>query len=345
MRKLFFLFLYAIAVTLWGQDAEAYKNLNFRFIGPEGNRAIAIAGVPGNPMVNYIGAASGGLWKTEDGGIGWTPITDSLDVSSVGSVAIAPSDESQVWMGTGETFVIRPAHAMGDGIYKSINAGKSWKRMGLEKTGRIGRVIVHPTNPDIVYAAALGHTYGPQEERGVYRTKDGGDTWEQVLFVDEGTGASDLAIDPANPDVLYAAMWSVHINTWGLRSGGPGGGIYKSTDGGDTWEPMTSNGLPGGEDRPVGKTAVALCHSQPNVVYALFEINSPELWRSNDSGKTWELMSQDHTMNERAPYYTRIQVAPDNPEEIYFLSVRFSKSEDGGKTLMKRPPRGGGDNH
>lgn len=326
-------------------DPENFKNLDFRFIGPEGNRAIAIAGEPGNPMVNYIGAASGGLWKTTDGGVQWNPITDSLNVSSVGSVAIAPTDPQQVWMGTGETFVIRPAHAMGDGIYKSTDAGKTWERRGLEKTGRIGRVVVHPSNPDIVYAAALGHTYGPQKDRGVYRTKDGGKSWQQVLFVDEGTGAADITIDPSNPNILYAAMWSVHINTWGLNSGGPGGGIYKSTDGGDSWQPLTKNGLPGGDKRPVGKTAVALCHSQPNVVYALFEINSPELWRSDDSGKTWKLMSQDHTMNERAPYYTRIAVAPDNPEEIYFLSVRFSKSEDGGKTLMKNPPRGGGDNH
>lgn len=343
MRFILILFLFT-SIAVFSQQ-ETFENLNFRFIGPEGNRAIAIAGVPGNPMINYIGAASGGLWKTIDGGINWDPITDSLDVSSVGSIAIAPSDENQIWMGTGETFVIRPAHAMGDGIYKSMNGGKSWERKGLEKTGRIGRVIVHPTNPDIVYAAALGHTYGSQKERGVYRSKDGGETWNQVLFVDEGTGASDITIDPQNPNILYAAMWSVHINTWRLRSGGPGGGIYKSIDGGDTWQPMTKNGLPGGEKRPVGKTAVALCHSQPNVVYALFEINSPELWRSDDSGESWELMSQDHTMNERAPYYTRIQIAPDNPEEVYFLSVRFSKSEDGGKTLMKRPPRGGGDNH
>ncbi|MEL6560301.1 MAG: FlgD immunoglobulin-like domain containing protein [Bacteroidota bacterium] len=326
-------------------NPDHFKNLDFRFIGPEGNRAIAIAGEPGNPMVSYIGAASGGLWKTTDGGVQWNPITDSLNVSSVGSVALAPSDPQQVWMGTGETFVIRPAHAMGDGIYKSTDAGKTWERKGLEKTGRIGRVVVHPSDPDIVYAAALGHTYGPQQDRGVYRTKDGGKSWEQVLFVDEGTGAADITIDPSNPSILYAAMWSIHINTWGLNSGGPGGGIYKSTDGGDTWQPLTKNGLPGGEKRPVGKTAVALCHSQPNVVYALFEINSPELWRSDDRGETWKLMSQDHTMNERAPYYTRITVAPDNPEEIYFLSVRFSKSEDGGKTLMKNPPRGGGDNH
>lgn len=342
----YFLLLFSfLAIQAQSVNSEVFQNLNFRFIGPEGNRAIAIAGEPGNSMVSYIGAASGGLWKTTDGGIRWSPITDSLSVSSIGSVALAPSDPNQVWIGTGETFVIRPAHAMGDGIYKSIDAGKTWERKGLEKTGRIGKVVVHPTNADIVYAAALGHTYGPQQDRGVYRTKDGGENWERVLFVDEGTGAADITIDPQNPETLYAAMWSIHINTWGLRSGGPGGGIYRSTDGGDTWEPMTKNGLPGGDKRPVGKTAVALSHNHPNVVYALFEINSPELWKSEDKGDTWKLMSQDHTMNERAPYYTRIAVAPDNPDEIYFLSVRFSKSEDGGKTLMKRPPRGGGDNH
>jgi len=348
MKKILFLGLSALLLSsLAAQQiqSEAFQDLDFRFIGPEGNRAIAIAGEPGNPMVSYIGAASGGLWKTTDGGIQWNPITDSLNVSSVGSVALAPSDPNQVWMGTGETFVIRPAHAMGDGIYKSTDAGKTWERKGLEKTGRIGKVVVHPTNPDIVYAAALGHTYGPQQERGVYRTKDGGDSWERMLFVDEGTGAIDITIDPKDPNNLYAAMWSIHINTWGLRSGGSGGGIYRSTDGGDNWEPMTKNGLPGGEKRPVGKVAVALSHNNPSTIYALFEINSPELWRSDDKGDSWRLMSQDHTMNERAPYYTRIAVAPDNPEEVYFMSVRFSKSEDGGKTLMKKPPRGGGDNH
>lgn len=206
-----------VLTLLWGLrtvaqpiDPSVFKELNFRFIGPEGNRAIAIAGGPGNPMVNYIGAASGGLWKTSDGGVNWDSITDSLDVSSVGSVALAPSDPSQVWMGTGETFVIRPAHAMGDGIYKSTDAGATWERKGLEKTGRIGRVVVHPTDPNIVYAAALGHTYGQQQDRGVYRTKDGGDTWERVLFTDEGTGAADIAIDPKDSNILYAAMWSIY---------------------------------------------------------------------------------------------------------------------------------------
>jgi photosystem II stability/assembly factor-like uncharacterized protein len=344
-NSVIFSFLITIQVFSQSLDPKVFESTQFRFIGPEGNRAIAIAGEPGNPMVSYIGAASGGLWKTQDGGVKWAPMTDSLNVSSIGSIAIAPSDSNQVWIGTGETFVIRPAHAMGDGIYQSINAGKSWQHMGLEKTGRIGRVVVHPNHPEIIYAAALGHTYGPQKERGVYRSKNGGKDWEQILFVDAGTGAADLAIDPEDPNILYAAMWSVNINTWGLNSGGPGGGIYKSTDGGDSWVALATQGLPGGKNRPVGKTAIAVSHSNPNTVYALFEIDSPELWRSDNKGATWRLMNQDHTMNERAPYYTRIVVAPDNPEEIYFLSVRFSKSEDGGKTLMKNPPRGGGDNH
>jgi hypothetical protein len=340
-----FSFLITFQVFSQALDPKVFESTQFRFIGPEGNRAIAIAGESGNPMVSYIGAASGGLWKTQDGGVKWTPMTDSLNVSSIGSIAIAPSDPNQVWIGTGETFVIRPAHAMGDGVYRSINAGKSWQHMGLEKTGRIGRVIVHPDRPEIIYVAALGHTYGPQKERGVYRSTNGGKDWEQILFIDQGTGAADLAIDPKDPNTLYAAMWSVNINTWGLNSGGPGGGIYKSTDGGDSWVALATQGLPGGKNRPVGKTAIAVSHSNPNTVYALFEIDSPELWRSDNKGATWRLMNQDHTMNERAPYYTRIVVAPDNPEEIYFLSVRFSKSEDGGKTLMKNPPRGGGDNH
>lgn len=324
---------------------DQFGSQRFRFIGPEGNRAIAITGEPGNPMVNYIGAASGGLWKTENGGLNWRPIFDDQDISSIGSVALAPTNPKQVWVGTGETFVIRPAHAMGNGIYFSPDAGRTWEHKGLEKTGRIGRVIVHPTNEKIIYAASLGHTYGPQQERGIYRSKNGGDTWERVLFVDENTGASDLAIDPNNPEILYAAMWSVHINSWGLNSGGQGGGVYRSLDGGDTWLPMNLKGLPGGEKRPVGKTAVAVSYSNPNVVYALFEINSPELWRSDNKGETWTLMSQDHDWNERAPYYTRIAVGTGNPDEVYSLSVRFVQSLDGGKTRERRPPSGGGDNH
>lgn len=325
-------------------DPTVFENLNFRFIGPEGNRAIAIAGVPGDPMVNYIGAASGGLWKTTDGGLNWDPIFDDQDVSSIGSLAITPTNPDIVWVGTGETFVIRPAHAMGDGIYKSEDAGKTWKNMGLEKTGRIGRVIIHPTNPAIVYAAALGHTYGPQQERGVYKTIDGGQNWKRILFIDENTGAADIALDPKNPDRLLVGMWSIHINSWGLRSGGPGGGIYRSTDGGDTWGALSKNGLPGGIENPVGKTAVAISHSEPNIVYALFEIDSPALYRSEDFGDTWTLQTRDHDINERAPYYTRMAVSTSDPNELYFASVKFSISKDGGKTV-KGGYSAGGDNH
>ena len=338
------LFLLIFLTTFAQSDTSAFDNLKFRFIGPEGNRAIAIAGVPGDPMINYIGAASGGLWKTTDGGLNWDPIFDDQDVSSIGSIAITPSNPDIVWAGTGETFVIRPAHAMGDGIYKSEDAGKTWKNMGLVKTGRIGRIIVHPSNPDIVFAAALGHTYGPQQERGVFKTIDGGSTWERILFIDEGTGAADIAIDPKNPNNLLVGMWSIHINTWGLNSGGSGGGVYRSTDGGTTWDAMKDKGLPGGKENPVGKTAVAIAPSNPNIVYALFEIDSPALYRSEDFGDTWTLQTRNHDIAERAPYYTRMAVSPGDPNEVYFASVKFSTSKDGGKTI-KGGYKAGGDNH
>jgi photosystem II stability/assembly factor-like uncharacterized protein len=325
-------------------DNQVFKNLNFRFIGPEGNRAIAVAGVPGDPMISYIGAASGGLWKTTDGGVSWNSIFDKQDVSSIGSIAIAPSNPDVLWVGTGETFLIRPAHAIGDGIYKSEDAGKTWNNMGLEKTGRIGRVVIHPTNPDIVYVAALGHTHGLQQERGIYKTIDGGKNWKRILFIDENTGASDIEIDPKNPKNLLAGMWSIHINTWGLNSGGSGGGVYRTKDGGETWDAMKNNGLPGGENNPVGKTGVAISYSSPNIVYALFEIDSPALYRSEDFGETWYLITRNHDINERAPYYTRMRVSPSNPDEIYFANVKFIVSKDGGKTL-NGSYKAGGDNH
>ncbi len=325
-------------------DPSHLQQLEYRFIGPDGNRAIAVAGEPGNPLVSYIGAASGGLWKTEDGGTNWSPIFDDQPVSSIGSIAIAPSDNNVVWVGTGETFVIRPAHSLGNGVYRSTDAGRTWTHTGLNETGRIGKMAVDPRNPDVALACALGHTHGPQEERGVFRTKDGGVTWERVLFVNENTGCIDLVMDPTNPRILYAGTWEVFINTWGLNSGGPGSGVFKSTDGGDTWTRLWG-GLPGGEDHHVGKIAVGVAQSDPNVVYALIEDASPGFYRSTNSGDTWTLMSQNHTMLERAPYYTRFAIAPDNENQIYFLSVRFSMSVDGGATLSERPPRGGGDNH
>ena len=341
LTPLFFLvFLSTLAQT----QSSIFENLEFRFIGPEGNRTIAIAGIPEDPMTTYIGAASGGLWKTTDAGSTWNPIFDDQEVSSIGSLAITPTNPDIVWIGTGETFVIRPAHSMGDGIYKSIDGGKTWKNMGLEKTGRIGRVIVHPTNPDIIYAAALGHTYGKQQERGVYKTVDGGETWKRIFFIDENTGAAELALDPKNPDRLLVGMWSIQINTWGLNSGGPGGGVYRTTDGGENWEPLHKKGLPGGKENPVGKTAVAISHSNSNIVYALFEIESPALYRSEDFGETWTLQTRNHDIAERAPYYTRMAVSTTDPNELYFASVKFSISKDGGKTI-KGGYSAGGDNH
>ncbi|MEH6769883.1 WD40/YVTN/BNR-like repeat-containing protein [Maribacter arcticus] len=338
------LFFLVFLSTLAQTQSSIFENLEFRFIGPEGNRTIAIAGIPEDPMTTYIGAASGGLWKTTDAGSTWKPIFDNQEVSSIGSLAITPTNPDIVWVGTGETFVIRPAHAMGDGIYKSIDGGKTWKNMGLEKTGRIGRVIVHPTNPDIVYAAALGHTYGKQQERGVYKTVDGGETWKRIFFIDENTGAAELAIDPKNPNRLLVGMWSIQINTWRLNSGGPGGGVYRTTDGGENWEPLNTKGLPGGKDHPVGKTAVAISYSNPNIVYALFEIESPALYRSEDFGETWTLQTRNHDIAERAPYYTRMAVSTTDPNELYFASVKFSISKDGGKTI-KGGYSAGGDNH
>jgi len=216
MRKHFlFIGLCLLVHPLLSQsfDPKLFSKLDFRFIGPDGNRMIAVAGEPGNPNVSYTGAASGGVWKTEDAGITWKSIFDKTEDSSIGALAVAPSSPKQVWVGTGETFLIRPAHAVGNGVYKSSDAGKTWKNMGLEKTFRISRVIVHPTDTNTVYVASMGHAHGPQQERGIFKTTDGGKTWGQVLFVNENTGASDMSIDPKNPETLFAAMWQADIRT------------------------------------------------------------------------------------------------------------------------------------
>ncbi|MCA9737746.1 MAG: glycosyl hydrolase [Gemmatimonadota bacterium] len=326
---------------------EHYAALSWRFIGPDGNRAIAVVGEPGNPDVVYVGAASGGAWKTEDAGVSWRPIFDDVDVSSVSALALAPSEPNVVWLGTGETFVIRPAHAMGDGVYRSNDAGATWRHVGLERTGRIGRIRVHPDDPETAWVCALGHAYGPQPERGVYRTTDGGETWQQVLFVSEDAGCIDLDVDPVDPRTLYASFWDVQIDTWGLDSGGPDSGVWRSRDGGETWQRLDhqGTGLPADADQHIGKVAVAVAPSDPRRVYVLTEEASPGFYRSNDAGETWELVLRNHTINERAPYYTRFGVDPQDPDRIYFTSVRFSLSIDGGKSLVENAPRGGGDTH
>jgi photosystem II stability/assembly factor-like uncharacterized protein len=326
-------------------DSALFSQLHFRFIGPDGNRAIAVVGEPGNPLISYVGAASGGIFKTEDAGINWKPIFDQQDNSSIGALAIAPSKHSHVWAGTGETFLIRPAHAIGNGVYKSTDTGKTWKNMGLQKTARISRVIVDPADTNTVYVAALGNAHTQQQERGVYKTTDGGKTWERIFFVDQNTGCSDLAIDPQHPNILFAAMWQVDIKTWGLKSGGPGSGIYKTSDGGKTWKPLR-NSLPGGATHPVGKTSVDVAYSNPKIVYALIEDKAPALYKSEDGGESWKLMNLNHSMAQRAPYYTRVRVSPQDENRVYTICVTVMQSNDGGKTFNGNGDyRPGGDNH
>jgi len=327
-------------------DLKQFSQLRFRFIGPDGNRMIAVAGEPGNPMVSYAGSASGGLWKTEDAGVTWKSVFDGTEDSSIGAIALAPSNPKQVWIGTGESFVIRPAHAVGNGVYKSSDAGKTWKNMGLEKTFRISRVIVHPTDTNTVYVASLGHAHGPQQERGVYKTTDGGKTWERIFFVDENTGCSDFVMDPKDPDTMFAAMWQVEIKTWNLSSGVASSGIYRSKDGGKTWTRLR-NGLESGPNHPVGKTSVDLAYTNPKIVYALIEDKEPRLYRSADGGDTWTLMQKNHSMGQRAGYYTRLRVSTADENTVYTICVGIMKTIDGGKSFVKDFNQWGpgGDNH
>ena len=351
-----------ISTTAVGSSATAQQTvadsllsqLKYRYIGPEGNRVSAVSGVPGDPRTYYAGAASGGLWKSGDGGFHWKAIFDDQPVASIGAIGVAPSDPNVVWAGTGEPF-IRSHISLGWGVYKSTDAGKSWNKMGLDNTGRIARIVIDPRNPDLVFVAALGHAYGPQPERGIYRTSDGGKSWERVLFVNDSTGAVDLLMDPSNPRILFAAMWQIEIHTWGRESGGAGSGIWKSTDGGTSWKRLTGHGLP---ETPVGRIGLGIARSNPNRVYALIETGDGvpihgkdggkgELWRSEDSGESWQLVSSDRQLAGRTQYYTRMAVAPDNENEAYFAAAHWSKTLDGGKTTIDPPNTEipGGDHH
>jgi photosystem II stability/assembly factor-like uncharacterized protein len=315
---------------------DLYKALRYRHIGPPGNRTSAVVGVPGDPLTYYIGASSGGVWKSSDAGNSWTPIFDDQPAQSIGALAVAPSDPNVVWAGTGEAFV-RSNISIGNGVYKSTDAGRTWKHMGLEKTGRIGRVAIDPRNPDVVLVAAVGHGYGPQKERGVFRTKDGGKTWEQVLFADENTGCFEVAMDPNNPRILFAGMWPLVIHTYGRESGGPNGGIWKSADGGDTWKRLTGHGLP---EPPVGKVGLAIAPSNSDVVYGLIETGSPNrgvLWRSDDGGENWRIASYCRLLNERPHYASRIMVNPADENEVYFAANSISRTLDGGATTEVMP--------
>jgi photosystem II stability/assembly factor-like uncharacterized protein len=357
LRKRTILLVSLLAIVLSSIPAHAQDvlgALRFRHIGPVGNRLTSVVGIPGQPNIYYVGAASGGIWKTVDGGVHWEPIFDAQPVSSIGALAIAPSNPNIVWAGTGEPW-IRSHISVGQGIYKSTDAGKTWTLMGLEKTGRISRVVIDPKNPDVVLVGALGHAYGPQPERGVFRTTDGGKTWERVLFTDENTGCSHLEMDPNNSQVLFAGMWPLEIHTWGRESGGPGSGLFKSTDGGVTWKRLSGNGLP---TRTTGKVVPAIAPNKSRRVYALIEtgdgvpVNGKEtdrgkLWRSDDGGETWRLVSYDRNLGGRTHYYFRMAVAPDNENETYYLTSGFARSTDGGETarLIVGSSSPSGDNH
>jgi photosystem II stability/assembly factor-like uncharacterized protein len=318
-----------------------FKALKYRLIGPAaGGRVSRVAGVPGDPSTAYAATAAGGVWKTTDGGATWKSVFDDQPISSIGSVAISASRPNVVYVGSGEAN-IRGNVAAGNGIYKSTDAGKTWRHV-WQQEGQIGTMVVHPANPDIAFAAVLGHAFGPNPERGVYRTRDGGKTWQQVLKKDADTGASDVAMDPAHPDVLFAGLWQARRRPWDLTSGGPGSGLYVSRDGGDTWKQLTGNGLP---DGPWGKVGVAVAPSDSSRVYALIEAEKGGLYRSDDGGENWTLANGSRQLRQRPWYYSTLTVNPQNAEEIWFPQVPLLKSIDGGKTVKEVKGPHHGDHH
>jgi len=325
-------------------DPTFYQNYSWRNIGPDrGGRSLGSSGSPGRPNEYYFGATGGGLWKTVDGGNEWFPVTDGqISSSSIGAVAVAETNPDIVYIGGGET-QLRGSITQGDGVYKTTDGGKTWRHLGLKETQAISRIRVHPTNPNIVYVAALGHVYGDNEERGVFRSKDGGNTWKKVLYVSQKAGAADLIIDRTNPNVLYASTWQVYRKAWKMWGGGPDSKLFKSLDGGDTWVDLTKN--PGMPEGPIGKIGVTVSPADPNRVWAVVEANEGGVFRSDDAGWTWERVNSERMLRQRAFYYSRLVADPFDRDVVYGLNVGFHKSTDGGKTfdIRIRPPHG--DNH
>ena len=326
-----------------GYDQSLLKGLQWRSIGPyRGGRATAVAGVTSQPGVFYFGATGGGVWKTTDGGINWDNVSDEyFKTGSVGAIGVAESDPNVVYVGMGEA-PIRGNFSHGDGVYKSTDAGKTWKHVGLEDTRQISRVRVHPKNPDIVFVGAQGHVFGPNDQRGVFRSTDGGKNWQKTLFRSSKAGVTDLILDPTNPNIIYAALWEVYRQPWTLESGGPGSGIFKSTDGGDTWNEITRNtGLPKGV---IGNIGITVSPANPERVWAIVEAEEGGVFRSDNAGKTWAKVNEQRSLRQRAWYYTRIYADPQNADTVYVLNTGFYKSNDGGKTYSSiSVPHG--DNH
>ena len=320
-----------VACLAFGQVSDSlFKGMKWRLVGPfRGGRVLAVEGVPGDPNTYYFGGVAGGVWKSTDGGLNWVPLFDKEPVSSIGSIAVAPSDPNVIYVGTGEA-CIRGNISFGDGVYKSLDGGKTWKNVGLQDTRQIGKVIVDPHNPDVVFVAALGHTYGPNAERGVFRSMDGGKTWEKVLYKDDKTGAIDIIFDPSNSHMLFAALWEANRTPYGLTSGGPGSGLYKSGDGGTTWKRLEGDGLPKGA---LGRIGVSVSGADSNRVYALIEAEEGGLYRSDDGGEKWTRVNEDHRFRQRGWYFTHIFADPKSVDTLYILNVGLFRSTDGGKTF------------
>jgi photosystem II stability/assembly factor-like uncharacterized protein len=326
-----------------GEDKGPWKGLQYRLVGPlRGGRVVAVSGVVGQDNVYYFGAVAGGVWKTTDGGLNWKPTFDKQkDASpSIGAIAVSESDPNTIYVGTGEA-CIRGNIVGGNGVYKSIDAGKTWNFVGLADTHAIGRLIVNPKNPDIAFVAALGHPFADNEERGIFRTRDGGKTWEKVLYKDAKTGGIDIQFDPTNPNILFAALWQARRTPWSLDSGGPGSGLYRSIDGGTTWKELKGHGLP---DGILGRIGVTVSGANPNRVWAVIEAEKGGIYRSDDGGDSWHLTTDDHRFRQRAWYYSHIFADPKSADAVYILNTGAYRSNDGGKTFSRiRAPHG--DNH
>ncbi len=331
--------------TTSAASGNPLTGLRWRNIGPHrGGRSVTVAGIPSQPMVYYFGGTGGGVFKTTDGGVNWTPVSDGqpFGTGTVGAIEVSQSDPNVVYVGMGES-CIRGNFSHGDGVYKSTDAGKTWRRVGLEDSRIIGRIRIHPRNPDLVYVAALGHAAGPNEQRGVFRSKDGGKTWERVLFKSNKAGAVDLSMDPSNPNVLYAAIWEAKRTPYSLESGGPEGGLYKSADGGDTWNEISRN--PGGpKGAALGRIGVTVSPANPERVWAIIEAEDGGVFRSDNGGRNWTKVNEGRNLRQRAWYYTHIYADTKSADTVYVLNTGFYKSVDGGRTYTTiQVPHG--DNH
>jgi len=324
----------AISVAAQSYNEAQFKGMKWRDIGPyRGGRVLAVTGIPGSPFTYYFGAVAGGVWRTTDGGVSWQPISDKSVISSIGAIAVSESNPNVIYVGTGES-CLRGNISYGDGVYKTTDGGKTWQHVGLKDTQHIARVWIDPRNPDHVLIAALGHAYGPNPDRGIFRTTDGGKTWDKVLYKDDKSGAIDLAVDPHNSNVMFAALYQIQRTPWGMESGGPGSGLYRSTDGGNSWKHLEAKGLPEGI---LGRIGVSVSGADSNRVYALIESKQSGLYRSDDGGETWSRVNDDQRLTQRAWYFTHIFADPKSADTVYMLNTGLFRSTDGGKTLNLLP--------